>query len=635
VSGVCGVLRLDGGEVDPSDLERQVRALAHLGPDRRQAISDGVIGLGHLGLRITHEDYLDAQPLQSGGILLAADVRLDNRELLAAQLSIDAASLAAMPDSALVLAAYRHWGADCAGHLLGDFAFAIWDGAERRLVLARDHFGQRRLFFHRGADFFAFATEVKGLWALPDVPRVLPEIEIARRLLISRTRAPGEGPFEGFGALPGATTMTVTADGAVRQSRYWRPQAAPEHLDRDEAYYRRAYREVLGEAVACRLRRNVKPAALLFSAGFDSGAIAALAAPAIGARRLVCVSSVAAAPATDGRDPRRWVELCARHMPHLDVRYVTCEGKSPLVGVEQAFLAGDGPHSPNRYVRDELYRVAADAGARVVMDGHGGDYTLNPRDRSAVPRLLLAGQFRRFVAEFNAQRRSQNLPLWKALKSLLVATLAPGPIVRAWRQHLRGLAPFGATLPVRREFVRTASQLGVIPFGGRPTPVLADSRSLPSQVLRRMQDMVAQGGAISAAARGLEFTQPFHDKRVIELALAIPGKLQFRDGRPRYLAREALGELLPSEFQTRGAENSDFSPDFMSMARRIEPQLLADIDRLEKSPALSRYFDFAKMRRMLVQKGTANSRRFETRTQQAMLAYLYARYIEWFRRENS
>ncbi len=610
-----------------------MRVLAHLGPDRRRVVADGMIGLGHLSLRVTHEDLVDEQPIQSGGLLLAADVRLDNREALAAQLAIDDASLRGMADSALVLAAYRKWGADCARHLVGDFAFAIWDSGARQLLLARDHLGQRHLFFHHGGAFFAFATEIKGLWALPDAPRALPEAEIARLLLLDRARPAGRTQFEGIGALPGGTTMVIASDGAVRQERYWTPQAGAEHLGRDEAYYRRAYREVLGEAVACRLRRNLRPGALLFSAGFDSGGIAALAAPAVGPHRLVCVSSVAADPG-GGRDARAWVDRCARCMPHLDVHYVTCEGANPLIGVEQGFLSGDLPHSPNRYVSDALYRAAAAAGARVVMDGHGGDYTLNPRDTDAVARLLVSGRLGRFLTEFSAQRRVRRETALKTLRSVLVAALAPRALVRAWRQYRRGLAPFGATLPVRQDFVRAARSKGVIPFGGRPKPKLRAPYSIPVQVLRRMQNAVAMGGSIGAAAHGLEFTQPFHDKRVIELALAIPEDLQFRGGRPRYLAREALKDLLPPEFQSRGAENSDLSPDFMAMARGIEPQLLADIDRLEQSATLSRYFDFAKMRRMLIQPDTRSAARFETRTRQAMLAYLYARYIEWFRREN-
>ena len=140
---------------------------------------EGPAGFGFRQFKITREDAFVSQPVSGpGGVLLVADARLDNRETLAAALAW-AEPLDRTPDSALVLAAYLLWGADCAAELLGDFAFAIWDPGARRLLLARDHMGQRHLFYHRGDGFLAFATEVKGLWALPDVPQALSEAGIA------------------------------------------------------------------------------------------------------------------------------------------------------------------------------------------------------------------------------------------------------------------------------------------------------------------------------------------------------------------------------------------------------------------------------------------------------------------------
>jgi len=636
MSGVCGILRFDGKPVLPGDLDRQMRALAHLGPDGASTSRDRTIGLGQLSLRITREDLLDAQPLADADLLLAADLRLDNRAELAGALAIDNAALAKLPDSALLLAAYRRWGADCARHLLGDFAFAVWDGADGRLVLGRDHMGQRHIYFHQGSDFFAFATEIKGLWALPDVPRVLSETAIERMLLGDRHRPQGSTRFESIQAVPGGMVISVMADGAVSRQRYWEPAPDPVHLGRDEAYYREAYRAVLGEAVACRLRRATRPAGLLFSGGFDSAAIAALAAPALQGRKLVVAASVLPEGSRcTRRDARRWVEICGRHMPHLDLRCVTREGNSILSGMERGFLSTDGPHSPNRYVRDALYRAVASTGARVVMDGHGGDYTLNPRGDGFLARLLATGQFRRFLSEFAAQRRFRREPLWRSVKRDILAPFAPRGLVRAWRRARSGLDAHGPTMPVSREFARAAMAEGIVPFGERPGPRVTETRALIEAVLRGLQNGAAMGGAVAAAAQGLEFTQPFHDKRVVELALAIPETLYFRAGRSRYLARVALADLYPPEFRLRQPENDDLTPDFMAMAKRVEPEILAEIDRMAESARLSKYFDFQKMREMLVQRRPIERNpRLEYRTRQAILAFLYARYIEWFNRGN-
>ncbi len=150
------------------------------------------------------------------------------------------------------------------------------------------------------------------------------------------------------------------------------------------------------------------------------------------------------------------------------------------------------------------------------------------------------------------------------------------------------------------------------------------------------QNAPAQGYSISAAAHGLEFTQPFHDKRVVEFGLAIPEELYVKNGKTRYLARAALKDLYPPEYQDRPPGNDDLGPDFLMMAKRIEPRVLAEIDRMEKAGKLSKYFDFPRMRAMLTRRSIeqhASGNEYDT--QQAMLAFLAARYIEWFRGDNA
>jgi len=124
MSGICGFLRFDGSPVRDSDLDRMVAALGYRGPDRKRTYKDGAVGFGHLLMRVTREDLYDEQPLCKFGIALVADLRLDNREELAAALGIVADELAALADSALLLRAYLRWGEACAEHLVGDFAFA-------------------------------------------------------------------------------------------------------------------------------------------------------------------------------------------------------------------------------------------------------------------------------------------------------------------------------------------------------------------------------------------------------------------------------------------------------------------------------------------------------------------------------
>lgn len=636
MSGICGIFRFDGAPVAHGDLDRQIKRLSHLGPDRARAWSAGPIGLAHLMMRITREDAFDAQPLHDGDLSLVADVRLDNREELAAALSIGAEALRDMPDSTMVLAAYKKWGTGCVEHLLGDFAFAVWDAARKTLTLVRDHMGQRHVFYHEGDGFFVFASEIKGLWALPEVPRRLLEDRVAKTLLYDEPTEVGATDYEGIRAIPGGTILTVGAGGTVTSHRYWEPHADPVHEGGDEAYYIETYRKVLTEAVQCRLRRATSPAGLFMGGGFDSSAICALAGPVVTAqnRKFIAVSSVMPEDYRGSiKHARKWVEMCRRHMPHLDVRYVTREGLDIFAGMEQAFLNNDNRHSPNGYVTRNMLAEIAGAGARIVMDGHGGDYTLNPRGQNALVRMLRKGQFRRFAAEFEAARKHLRQSVKQTLVRNVLLQLVPASWMRAWINHKNGLAPFGPTMPVSRQVIAGRSKNVRSRFRQRS----GDSQRVGMlRALRGQQNAPAQAYSISGLAHGLEFTQPFHDKRVVELGLAVPEELYVKNGKTRYLARAALKDLYPPEYQDRPPGNDDMGPDFLMVAKGIEPRVLAEIDRMEKAGHLSRYFDFPRMRAMLTRRSVEqHNSGNEYDTRQALLAFLAARYIEWFRGNNA
>jgi len=631
LSGICGIVRFDDAPVDRRDLDRQMNVMSHLAADRRQAWQSGGAGLGHMLTRVTREDVFDAQPIaeSSSGLTAVCDARIDNREALAAALSIDAAALEQLPDSALILAAFKKWGEHCVEHLIGDFVFAIWDEIKRELFLARDHMGQRHVVYHQAPGFFAFASEIKGLWALGDVPRVLLEKELGAANLRNPDKSLAASPYEGIAGLPGGTVMHVAHDGSVRTRRYWEPNADPRHEGHDEAYYIKAYRAVLEEAVACRLRRTIQPGAIFFGGGFDSAAIAGLAGPVVTAqnRKFICVSSVMPANYRGTiHHARPWGDICARHMPHVDMRYVLREGRDIFTVMEQSFQAADIMTSKGGYVTDEIQSVMVAAGARVVMDGFGGDYTLNPRNYPWLFALLRRGRMRRFASEFSAYRKHSGLTRWRILRKEVLSHLVPRSIAALRSRCRYGPAP---TLPVQADYAPPRRER----FCANSE---ASMRAYMRATLTRLQAARTLAGSLQAASRGLELTQPFHDKRVIELALAIPEDLWVKGGRTRYLAREALKDIYPPEFQTRPRGNDDIAPDFLAMVKRAEPRILAEIDRMEREGRLSHHLDFPRVRRMLTQRPIEQHRSgSEYDTHQAVSAFLRARYIEWFRRDNA
>lgn len=639
MSAIFGILRFDGEEMNARDLERMSHTLAHRGPDGRKFVVDGAVGLGHCLMRVNNEDVFEAQPLcdREADLTLVADCRIDNREELAGIFGIGTEELRDMPDSALVLRAYRTWGDNAPQHLLGDFAFAIWDARTRKLVLARDHMGQRSIHYHRGKGFFAFATQADALWQVPGVPRKLSDASLGHYLLFAQSTTSNASLFEGISFVLGGSMVVVRADGDVAERRYWEPRPDPDWLNRTEDEYVVRYRSVLAEAVECRIHRLIAPPAILLSGGFDSGAIAGLSGPVLTAqgRKLIGVSCVMAEDYVGPRlCPRRWIELCRRRMPHLDMHYFVRTVESGFDNLEQTYAERNGIPDLTHHITRNLLERASAAGARLIMDGLAGDETLNPRASYVLRDLLRSGQFRCFLREAVAHRRMGTRSMKQIIFDDIIVGKAPLWLLRLWRRVRRGGRPVWEDWPIAPSF--TARLIDTGAFDPADIRVrLMEIMSKSSRVkltLLTLMSMPLQHHANEAAAHGLDLTKPMLDKRVVEFGQAIPLGLYVKNGRDRHLARRALIDVYPPEFQTRDSQQTAYSPDYIDAFYAELPRLRARIDRLAGNDSLKKYFDFEKLASALDEMGECPP--LKLNVGQALRGLQAAAYISWFNRSN-
>lgn len=634
MSAICGVVRFDGADVPPRSVDRMAQAMKRRGGDAIETIDLGRLAVGHCLLRVNREDVHEAQPIVERDVVLVADLRLDNREALAATLNIADVLLATMPDSEMLLAAWRHWGDDCARHLLGDFAFAIWDRAKGTLLLGRDHMGQRTLVYHHGEDFFAFASDLAGLFAADDVPRVLNEDELARRLLMSTERIEGAAPYVGIRVLPGGTTLRLDPGGAAAVVRYWEPHAAQAHVGRDDAYYVATCKATLEEAVACRIRRLIDPPALLFSGGFDSGIVAALAGSLLAARgqKLLCLSSVLREG--DSRRSARAAVEAFRGRPGLDIRYYVRGEETAWDDLETTFAATFLAQPPS-IVRRQLGAMAKAAGARLVLDGHGGDYTVNPYDTAMLGAILRRGEIVRFAREFRARMRFTGWSPLRVFGRDVLSALIPQAVRRPWRMAVNGFVPVWRRRGVQPAFARKAFARGAVDRrqlrdGFHPGPRW-QGRWL--EICRRTS-MGLTGSDYGPMTCDLDLSRPFHDPRVVELGCALPPRLTFRDGRERWLARQAFSDVLPTRLLDRMPGNDREQPDMLTMNVEAVPVMLAALEAIGDDSAYARYLDIPALAGMARATMSEEALSQRVRLTFAMRALTAARFLTWLDRGN-
>ena len=167
--GISGALRLDGLPVTASSVAKMSATLQHRGPDSDGIWADGPVGLGHRRLAIIDLSPTGHQPMgnEHGDVLIVYNGELYNYQKLRAELQGAGHRFHSKSDTEVIVHAYEEWGSACLERLNGHFAFAIWDSRHSQLLLARDRFGTRPLYYYFDGAKFLFGSEIKAILAYP------------------------------------------------------------------------------------------------------------------------------------------------------------------------------------------------------------------------------------------------------------------------------------------------------------------------------------------------------------------------------------------------------------------------------------------------------------------------------------
>jgi asparagine synthase (glutamine-hydrolysing) len=608
MSAIAGLWRFDGRLDAGESCARMLAAQAIYGPHDGAQWSSGPVALGRRLTRLLPEDAGDRQPLVGAGgrHVVVADLRLDNRDELAAALAISAERARTLCDAAILLAALERWGDSCVEHLVGDYAFAQWDGAERRLLLARDPLGRRPLHYWRGPNVFAFASMPKGLHALADVPYAPDEEQVAEFLAL----LPQSGSHSFFREIervePGHVVMATAQRVAAR--RFWEPRRTPLRL-KTAGDYADALHSHLDTAVRCRLRGAGGAVGAHLSAGLDSSAVAATAARLLAPSggRVVAFTSVPR-EGYDGPvshqhigDEGPLAAATAALYPNLDHVLVRASGRSPLDDLDRNFALYD---QPMLNICNGVWVHAINDAARarkltVVLTGEMGNLGLSYDGAELLPELLRSGRWLRLWREGRALVSGQMR--WRGVA---VQTLGPWIPAALWiwaQRRLRGvnrdIRHYTAIHPKRLVELDLASRAKArgLDLAYRPW---SDGFAARMWGLRRVDLGNYTKGVLGGW--GIDLRDPTADVRLIEFCLSVPTDQFFRHGTNRALARQALADRLPPEVvaeQRKGYQAADWH-EGLTAAR---DHLAAELDRLAKCVQAARVLDIVRLRRLVEQ----------------------------------
>jgi asparagine synthase (glutamine-hydrolysing) len=601
--GIAGILNVSESRPPArAELAAMIARLRHRGPDGTGILIDGAIGLAHARLSIIdiaggqqpiHNEDCTVQVVLNGEIFNYVELR---RELAGRGHRFYTQS-----DTEVIVHLYEEHGERFVDYLNGQFAIALWDSRRQSLLLARDRTGIRPLFYTEAAGRIIFASEVKALFALPDVRRSIDVRALAETCTYWSTLAPRTA-FEDVLSLPPGHVLVI-ADGARCLYRYWDwvfPDAAAgadEDSPRKEADYAAQLRELLIDAVRLQLRADV-PVGAYLSGGLDSSIIASLVRNFSDAPLRTFSLTFEDAEFDESLHQKEMVDYLGTS--HTSIN---CTKADIAAAFPRTIL-----HTESPIVRTApaplmlLSGHVRQAGYKVVLTGEGADEVFGGYD------LFKEAKIRRFWAR--SPESTMRPRILERLYPYFKHSPATGrafmeAFFRHGMEHVN--EPYFAHIPRWTTTQRTHKFFSreVRDAIGEWDPYLAIMETLPSEICRwkplaRDQYVEAhtlmtgyllssQGDRV-AMANSVEGRFPFLDHRLIEFANRLPPRLKLRGLAEKYLLKKSMQGLLPESVRTR-AKQPFRAPDsqcFFNDGRPVE--YVAELFSASKISAAG-YFD--------------------------------------------
>jgi asparagine synthase (glutamine-hydrolysing) len=546
--GICG-LYSPAAPPQPPLVDAMRARIRHRGPDEGSTDAFGACVLGHQRLRVLDPE-LGFQPVanETGDIVAVFNGELYNFRELRDELATGGHEVRGRGDTPTIPHLYEEHGPRFVERLEGMFAIALWDAPRRRLVLARDRLGKKPLVWTRLDDgTLAFASELKALLALPNAARE-PDLA-ALDAYLALQYVPGERTgVTGLRRLPPGSLL-VAEGGTERVERYWEPRARHEGGEEhgDDEWLERVREEVTA-AVRRRLAADV-PLGALLSGGIDSAVVVALMAQA--SPEPVRTFTVGF---EDARyDERRYARAVAeRYGTRHEEVLLEPDAAATLPRLAAAF---DEPLGDEAALPLYLICEAARREVTVGLVGDGGDESFAGYERYAAMQLAervpapAASAGAHVLRALPGGRRERRSTLFRAAR-FLEAAAAPraeryGRLMQVFPLSDRAALWTDEAKAEIGTLVSAGFLLGQPPVAGIAGLQLLDLDTyLPGDLLPKSD--------IASMAHSLELRSPLLDRRVVELALALPDSLKIGGREAKLALRRAFADLLPAEVASRG-----------------------------------------------------------------------------------
>lgn len=506
---------------------------------------------------------------------ITSDAIIDNRMELFEELQIAKPFRNHMTDSQLILLAYLKWGEDSPKHLIGDFAYMIWDYDNQKLFGARDFSGSRTLYYYKDQLRFAFSTTIEPLFSLPNIKKDLNDEWLAEFIAIP-TIVESVNVFstvyKNINQVPPSHSISVV-EGRVKLTKYM--NVAPDiqlKFNSDEDY-EEAFRDVFERAVTERIRTFGEVGSHL-SGGLDSGTVVSFASKALGKnkKQLYTYSYVPEDDFVDWTpyyytpDESPFIKETVNHVGNITDHYLDFKGKSPLAEVNEFLNIMEMPYKffENTFWLKGIYEEAQERNIKIMLNGARGNHSISwgswNLTMNYYSNLLKKLRWVRLYRELGEYCKN-----YKTGKSVMAPIVVKKTFSNLFSSTNKPTYEFPSIInPSFAQKTRVYERLiefGMDITGGN----IATNRLDTYRRLHYEQPYYWNKNGTATTKLSLRYglwdRDPTNDLRVIQFCLAIPEEQYVKGGIERAFIRRATRGLLPDKVRmnhrTRGIQGAD------------------------------------------------------------------------------
>jgi asparagine synthase (glutamine-hydrolysing) len=535
--GIAGIVSLDKERVDPGDLQRMCDAIVHRGPDDEGYYFEPGVGLGMRRLSIIDLNT-GHQPIhnEDGSIQIVFNGEIYNYKELRQDLQQRGHSFYTDTDTETIVHLYEEYGPKVVEKLRGMFAFAVWDGRLRQLLLARDRLGIKPLYYAYIHGRLIFASELKAILQLPEVDIAL-NWKSAQRLFTFLATPSFESLVEGVHKLGPGQILIAAANREPRVEQYWDVHFAADY-EHDENFFVERLRELLLEAVRLRMVSDV-PVGAFLSGGLDSSAVVSM------------MSGLASEPVKtytigfedSGYDETPYARQVADQFGTVHSEEILATDALDVIEDIAWYL--DEPLGDSSVIPTYMVSKLAAKDVKVSLSADGGDelfagydkYVVEKRERQRrfIPSPLRSGLGRIGRALPDSARGKnflEHLAMNGVNRYLDASTFFKlEDQKRLFRPEVFELM---SADPCRAE----VEHLGKHNGNWLSSLQYLDLKSyLPLDILTKVDRM--------SMAHSLEARVPLLDHKLVEFAATIPPELKLKQGVTKYIFKKAMRGILP------------------------------------------------------------------------------------------